>query len=140
MDVVKWNDAKMSIGIDFIDDEHKQLLKIINDLATSIHNKCQRDDIVEILDRLIDYTSYHFSTEEKYFEKFNYENSVEHKEQHQIFLDKFRKIKSEINLEDDLCSVILSEEVFLYLIQWLLHHIAGSDKKYVKLFKENGLI
>ncbi len=108
-------------------------------MAFSIHNNCQKKDIVAIIDRLIDYSRYHFSTEEKYFDKFNYKYADAHKEQHRIFIDKFVKIKEEIVDHDDLCSIILSEEVFLYLIKWLLNHIAGSDKKFVKLFKENGL-
>ena len=140
MDLIKWNDAKMSIGIKLIDDEHKQLLDIINDLGTSIHKNAQKDDILIIVDRLIDYAKYHFSREEEYFDKFNYEDTVEHKKQHDIFIEKFEKIKHDLNEEKKICSIIVSEDVFLYLVEWLLYHIVGSDKKYVDLFKRNGLM
>ncbi len=139
MDLIKWSDERMSIGIKLIDDEHKELVKIINDLGLSIHKNCQRTEILTIVDRLIDYSKYHFAREEKYFKKFNYENAIEHKEQHNIFINKFEKIRKDIEEQDDLCNIILSEEVFLYLIEWLLNHITGSDKKFVDLFKKNGL-
>jgi len=139
MDLIKWNDKKMSIGIKLIDDEHKQLLQIINDLSISIHKNCQKEEIVSIVDRLIDYSKYHFAREEKYFDEFNYEDATAHKHQHELFINKFEKIKNKIKLEDELCNIILTEEVFLYLVKWLLNHISGSDRKYVKLFKQNGL-
>ncbi len=139
MDLVKWSDDRMNIGIKVIDDEHKQLVKIINDLGHSIYNNCQKNEILTIINRLIDYSKYHFAREEKYFKQFNYENTVEHIEQHEIFINKFEKVEKDIRDHTDLCSIILSEDVFLYLIEWLLNHITGSDKKFVALFKKHGL-
>ena len=64
MDFIKWNNETMGIGIMLIDNQHKELLKIINKLSSSIYNNSQQRDILEIIDELIHYADYHFSTEE----------------------------------------------------------------------------
>ncbi len=46
------------------------------------------DVIDETLKKLADYTSYHFTTEEKYFDQFGYIESERHKEEHNYLLDR----------------------------------------------------
>jgi len=38
--------------------------------------------------QLVNYGNFHFATEEKYFDEFNYEDTEEHKKRHQEFRDK----------------------------------------------------
>jgi hemerythrin len=48
MEYLHWNDETMSIGIELIDEQHKELLKIINQLSTTIHENSQKIDIIMI--------------------------------------------------------------------------------------------
>jgi len=142
MEMLKWNNEKMSVGIKLIDAQHQELLKIINQLTTSIEENSQKKDILIIIDELIKFAGYHFLTEEKLFDEFNYEETEVHKNEHKEFSTKFIKMRNKL-LEDELykskSAVIIAEEVFNYIINWFIHHVTGSDKKYVKLFKEYGI-
>ena len=52
-----------------------------------------------ILRQLTAYTTFHFATEEKYFDKFAYELAVEHKEQHRQLLAKVNEFNQRFDLE-----------------------------------------
>ena len=142
MDFLEWNGKTMGVGIKLIDDQHKELLKIINKLSTSINENSQRRDIVVIIDELIDYAAFHFTEEEGLFDKYCYEDKDTHKYEHALFVQKFRDIKDEVqNNEVHLraTAIEVAEDVFKYIIDWFINHVAGSDKKYIELFKKNGV-
>ena len=74
------------IGIDMIDEEHKQLFKYADEAYELLHDeftpdKYDRIDI--ILENLRNYTVKHFSDEEQYMESINYKKIFTQKVQHQ---------------------------------------------------------
>lgn len=142
MQLLQWNDEKMALGITVIDEQHKELLNIINLLATSIKTHSQKDDIIQIVDELINYAKFHFTNEEEMFDKFDFKESDAHKKEHEAFFEKFTTIKSDISnneLNKTKSSIEIAEEVFSYLTKWFLNHIIGNDREYVQLLKENGV-
>lgn len=142
MEFSKWNDKTMSIGLDLLDNQHKELLQIINKLSCSIDNNTQGNDILIIVDELIQYAENHFSTEEALFDKFKYEESDSHKKEHFLFVNNFTELRDKIrndNLYVNSSAVAISEEIFNYMLNWFLNHVTGSDKKYVDLFKKNSV-
>ena len=142
MNFLKWNQETMGTGVKLIDNQHKDLLKIINKLSTSINNKSQKKDILSIINEFINYADYHFSTEENLFDKFDYCESDSHKKEHSFFLNEFIKLKNEISGDKaykNKTAIEISEQLFQYIINWFLTHVVGSDKKFVMLFKENGI-
>jgi len=127
---LQWNDS-YSVGLDSIDDDHKKLLGMINQLQTASHYTTDDKMIEHILDELIDYTKYHFSREEKIMQDSGYPGIEEHmklhKEMiHQVtgFIDGYRLHKT---------STI--DEVTQFLKSWLINHINGSDKEYMPYLK-----
>lgn len=142
MEVLEWNDKTMGIGIKLIDDQHKELLKIMNQLETSIHENSQRRDILTIVDELIDYAAYHFITEEKMFDKIDYEEAEIHKKEHAEFVEKFDAIKNKISNDEFYLmksAIEISDDIFNYIISWFIEHITGSDRRYVELLKGKGI-
>ena len=106
---------------------------MINEMYDAFIKGQANEVISEILKRMIEYTDYHFSAEEKIFEKHNYPKFAEHKEKHEGFVKKV--IDFQIGYEA--CDVSLTYEVMDFLRKWLLEHIMGDDKDYVKYFTEN---
>ena len=142
MKVLRWDDKRMSVDIKLIDNHHKELLNIINKLATSIHENSEKKDVVNIIDRIIDYAQYHFSTEESLFDKFDYEEAALHKEEHANFIKTFEEMKdktNDIKFKKCISVIAIAENVFTYMVNWFFNHVAGCDRKYIKLFKENGI-
>ena len=69
--ITKWTED-LSVNIAEIDDQHKNLFKIIGDLSTAIQQDKNKEDLRKILESLTDYTVNHFTLEEDYFEKYDY--------------------------------------------------------------------
>jgi len=134
MPLIQWND-RFSVKIDEIDRQHQQLVTIINELYDAMKQGKGKDVLSGIIRNLIHYTKIHFQTEEKYFAKFNYPETAQHKREHDAFVDKVSDFKQDF--EDGKLSVTIS--IMNFLSEWLQKHIKGSDQKYAKFFQENGL-
>ncbi len=63
-EIFPWN-RNFECGIAHIDNQHQNLVKILNKLAINLANLSIDLVLNEIFDELINYTGYHFSTEEK---------------------------------------------------------------------------
>jgi hemerythrin-like metal-binding protein len=70
------------LGIEGIDSDHKNLVAMINELCDGIQAGRGREALVGILDRLVDYTRYHFAWEEELFKQYDPPCAEEHKKEH----------------------------------------------------------
>ena len=64
MKEIRWT-SDLSVGIGLIDEQHKMLIKHLNDLSQSLESGQGPEKIATTLSFLIDYTNFHFSAEEK---------------------------------------------------------------------------
>lgn len=79
------------IGIEMIDEEHKQLFKYADEAYELLNDEFtpdKYDKIEAILIKLRDYTEKHFTDEENYMESINYKKLFTQKIQHQEFISK----------------------------------------------------
>jgi len=132
---INWKN-NFNTNITEIDNQHKKLVVLINELYESYVAKKHKDIIKKVIKELIDYTVYHFDTEEKYFKQFDYEHAEEHIKEHKSFVDEVSKFNEKFGKNEG----ILTTEVLLFLQKWITTHILGSDMKYLECFADNGLI
>lgn len=136
---MKWDNDKLSLGISLVDEQHKQLFNIINQLVT-INANSKKKDILYVIDKFINYTRFHFSTEENLFDKFDYLDSTKHKIEHQEFIEKFEEIIKELKNKKSYKQVAvrdIADKLYSFITNWIINHITDSDKEYSKLVKEN---
>lgn len=104
------------IGIDMIDEEHKQLFKYADEAYELLRDeftpdKYDRIDI--ILENLRNYTVKHFCDEEQYMESINYKKLFTQKVQHLKFIHKLDEFiehhNDEIEDQDEQIMVICVE-------------------------------
>ena len=69
MPLIAW-DQGFSVGVGSIDEQHKKLIGLLNDLHDAMRFGKGRDVLGKVLAELIDYTAYHFRTEEGLFAKY----------------------------------------------------------------------
>ncbi len=134
MSLIKWTN-NYSVGIKEIDNQHKGLVNLLNELFNAMRVGQANDVLGEIINQLIRYAQVHFATEEKYFDEFNFELANEHIEEHRQFAEKVVDFKKEF----DGGNIVLSMEVFNFLKNWLTDHMLGMDQQYKQCFLENGL-
>lgn len=138
---MQWIDD-LSVGIDKIDDQHKELFSRINDLVEAIRSHTCKYKIGDVVKFLDDYIDFHFEEEEKFMLKTNYPEYNAHKAQHRKFQKNFEKLKKELpKLEGGKKpgSYDLSVETNQVVVDWILDHIVKVDKKFGK-FLENAEI
>jgi hemerythrin len=88
-----------------------------------------------VINEMVEYSSYHFSTEEKYMRQYMYPDYEKHKKEHEFFINKVRTLKSDF----DGGQAILSSQLMAFLKEWLSGHILDMDKKYEPFFQAKGL-
>ena len=141
MPLITWDDS-IALNISEIDNQHKQLVSIINEMFDAMKDARGTQVIDGILKRLVDYTDYHFGTEERYFGQFRYLESEHHKEEHRYLVEQvneFKKAFDEGKIKRDGSDSVLTVDLWKLLKYWLINHIKISDKKYASLFKEKGV-
>lgn len=97
IDIFPWND-QFNTNIEIIDSQHKRLVELLNKLARTVAFDSQETSINYILDELLDYTEYHFITEEAIWNKYFHYDSLEaeHIAVHQKFIDTIKELKLQI--------------------------------------------
>ncbi len=125
----------MSVNVSVIDEQHKQLIEIINKLNSAISDHAARPILDEVFDELTEYTKKHFSMEEAFLQQVDYPQTAAHKEEHDGFIYKLISFRNDFENG----SQIVSTKIVDFLYGWLVGHIQGSDKAYSALLNENGI-
>lgn len=132
--LINWsNDLSVQVGP--VDNQHKELIRLINDLNDAMLKGKSKEVTSKILDGLANYTVEHFGFEERNFAKFHYAGAAAHKSEHDAFVRKVTEFKTSY----DAGKVCLSLDIMQFLKSWLIHHIQGTDRKYIPCFHEHGL-
>jgi hemerythrin len=134
MALIEWN-SNLSVNVSEIDSQHQKLVALINQLNEAMSQGKGKDVAGKILSELVNYTSTHFATEEKYFDQFKYPETFSHKKAHAELVKKVLEFQEGFNKG----SLALSLELMRFLKDWLTVHIQNTDKKYSLFFNEKGL-
>lgn len=120
---VEWSDA-LSIGVETIDEQHKSLVAMLNEMYEGINGGWGRKARDEVLDKLVSYTVVHFETEESLMEASNYPEEKEHKQRHAKLIQMVGEYIEKYN-EDPNAS---NYDLLFFLKRWLVDHIQRDDK------------
>jgi hemerythrin len=132
--MIEWDD-KYSVGISIIDNEHKKLIGIINKAIALEQNSNNSEEIIEIINEMNKYALTHFADEEAYMVQFNYPDYEQHRKEHQGFCIETMAFLDSATKGD--CQ--LACEILEHLKNWIVHHVQGTDRKYIDCFKKHGL-
>ena len=134
---IEWSDG-LSVGVKLVDDQHKELLSKMNAISHAIEHNHDVESITKTLDFMMEYTDYHFGTEEKHMEATKYPRIEYHKKMHVEFVDMIKKMTTDYF--EDGATQELAESVNVFLFNWLVKHIKGVDGAFGKYLKEQGIV
>lgn len=132
---VTWND-EFSVGIDSIDEQHKKLVSMIKTLYDALIEGRASEVLNEILNGLFDYADYHFSYEEKLFDKYDYPDARDHKEEHKELEHHLTQLSIKLETGDNFMGEVL---LLQFMEDWLIKHIMTTDMKFGPFFIEKGV-
>jgi len=132
---LEWS-SDLSIGIVEIDDQHKILIKLINDLNDAVAGGKAKETVKAVLDGLAEYTVTHFGNEETYFKKFAYPEYEAHKGLHDRFVAKVNKAREDLQSG----RAMVSRDIMIFLKEWLVEHIMKTDRRYAPYLRKRGVV
>lgn len=134
MALINWTD-QLAVGVKDIDTQHKMLVDLINSLHTHMVAGDANDLMGKVLDKIIEYTGFHFATEERLMAAHGYPQSPAHKHEHaklvQTAVELQKKVKSG--------QAHVTMETMNFLRDWLQHHIKESDKAFGAYLSAKGV-
>ena len=124
-----------SVGIDAIDQQHRLLINMINDLYMAIHENKTSEVTDVFFDRLEDYVKVHFATEKRMMDEADYNGRCAHLQKHDEFIAKVAEMKSK-HSRGHLSGL---SSVVVYLRDWLNDHICKTDSAMAQVLKEKAV-
>ncbi|MEN6632842.1 MAG: bacteriohemerythrin [Candidatus Polarisedimenticolia bacterium] len=134
MPLITWTD-ELSVGVRQCDEEHKQLVAMINRLHAAMLEGKGKDVVGPVLRGLVLYVAVHFRNEERLLQTYGYPSLPAHQAEH-------RKLTAQVAAEQERFEkgqVALAVGLMDFLRDWLVKHIQGSDRLYGAYLNERGV-
>ncbi len=127
---VAWSD-EYALDLPEIDEQHKFLFRLIDDVWRTVVNKADRDTTLGVVGELERYTVTHFAAEEAFMREQQYSLYHEHRAEHEKFVARIALEKASVKAGRP-----LSLELMHFLRDWLVLHIRFTDRAYADEFRD----
>jgi len=131
---IEWSQS-LSVSIAEIDEQHKKLIAMINDLGAGMKAGKGKEVLGPVLNKLISYTGEHFTYEERLFDQHGYAAKASHKLEHTNFVKKIADFKKGFEAGTAMVSI----DVMNFLSDWLKNHIMKTDMSYSQFLNGKGV-
>lgn len=130
---IAWNDS-LSLNIEVLDEQHKEIVDLINELYDVIKRNASEYVITNIFNELERKLNHNFKKEENLFDRSKWSGGKDHKAQHDRFLDDLKDIKNVFKTKQPaLIALVKLDKLFTTSY---MDHLRIEDKKYVNWIKE----
>lgn len=151
---MQWTPA-MSVGVPELDDDHKVLIRVINQLAENAEGRGRPAILRRCVYALMRYAEYHFGREEEVLMACGFPELATHRGEHRLFIEKIRAVakgfeeSEETGATEGLSAAVptanggsgsspagqeagenINRELLDFLKHWLNHHILVIDMAY----------
>lgn len=120
-----WDD-KYDVGVDRMNDEHKQIIALMNQVYDQNGAGAPKSVLLRTLKALGRCAADHFADEEAHMQRVGFPEFTKHKHIHESLLQRVRDYVAEFEAGGDR----VSQEFFSFLKLWLSSHILHVDTKY----------
>ncbi len=120
----EWNN-EYKVGIKDIDEQHEKLFSLLRELHEASTVGKGRTVVEKVLTGVVNYTQYHFGTEEKLMLAHSYSDYAVHKHMHDALVAQAAELLEKTRKS----SLTVSIDVMKFLESWIAHHISEADRK-----------
>lgn len=121
---VKWDD-NFRVGIDVIDEHHRYLFDLINDLFEVVSGRHGSHETAKLVKATLTYANVHFRTEEKMMAHYGFDDTVCHEQQHHTFEEKACGLYESLYVNP----LVAQLNALFFLRDWMVQHICAEDIK-----------
>ncbi|MGP8173113.1 MAG: bacteriohemerythrin [Terracidiphilus sp.] len=134
MTLLTLNDT-CSIGVRAMDDQHGILMDTMNELRQALARGAGREQLREVLDRLIEFTRMHFWSEEQLMEQSAFPGLAEHRSEHHGMLAQMIQSAHRVQYGEG----ARMRQLVDFLCNWFAEHIESLDRHYGVWLNERGV-
>ncbi len=132
MGAIAWR-HRMSVGQPVIDDDHKHLIKLLNELDEALMARVfVPARAAKVLMRLLEYTQEHFAREERIMQVAHYPDIEDHIRQHRDGVRAIAELSDAFGQEPSRRS---AEKIYKFTAEWLVNHIILQDTQLTPFVK-----
>jgi hemerythrin len=121
--MLTWS-PEYDIGIERIDRQHRTFLGLVNDYQAERQGTTDRKRLLNLLNEVLLYATFHFCSEENVMEELGYPELEQHVQQHIQLVDSLSNKITELQMSR--CS---PQVVETFLTDWLINHVLDDDSK-----------
>lgn len=125
MALLHWR-PHMSLGIEAIDADHRQLIDLLNRLHFMALAGDEPASVGAVLDELVAYARTHFAREEALMQRSGYPHLLDHREQHRQLADRLRTFCAIYEQDPDRFDMTAFYD---FVADWLVVHFLEEDMK-----------
>ena len=115
----------LAVGVEEIDDDHRKLVGIFNELNRAVRAGESADYRAATLTELINCTVWHFSHEDRLMLKHRYPGIYQHRQAHRELIAAAQELQAKLAQAD---AAVANAEIE-YLERWLTEHILTADQR-----------
>jgi hemerythrin-like metal-binding protein len=119
---VTWDDS-LKIGIDVIDEHHRYLFELVNDIHEVIAGKRGARELARQIKALDLYAQVHFHAEERMMEHYGFAETDRQRRQHHRFQERLREFHEELHANP----LTTQYDMLGFCRNWLVVHITEED-------------
>ena len=125
--MIEWNERRMATGEPTIDDQHKELIRMIGEMHKAAAEGKGRAQAARFLDFLAEYVAKHFAYEERAFRLCRCPFAQQNKAAHAEFVQTFKGLRQKAIQQGVTLPVFL--EIQKLASNWLQVHICNVDTR-----------
>lgn len=134
MTLLTWNHS-CTVGVRAMDDQHGILMDTMNELRLAMSHGSTREQMNELLNRLIEFMRMHFWSEEQLLEQTGFPGLAEHRVEHEKLLMQVRESAHRAQHNEN----VGMRPLLAFLRDWYVEHIEGMDQGYGTWLNERGI-
>ena len=124
MSLLQWK-PEYSVGIQSMDDEHREMIELINATCEKLSSETSADQVEEYLGEILSTISMHFALEERMMQKAGYDEYQAHKDDHEVLLDRLRDLMDDFFVDPASGAMRLEQG----LSDWFAGHFSTFDAR-----------
>ncbi|MCL2381399.1 MAG: bacteriohemerythrin [Treponema sp.] len=133
-EIIVWEE-KYNLGIALVDTQHKELVNLISQLYRAC---CSGEDVEAAfkaaLSRMVEYVHFHFGVEQQIMERIDYPGLKGHIKEHTTLIKNILEAAKDYSEGKR----FVPHHLVRLLKDWILSHIAVSDRQYASFIAEHG--
>jgi hemerythrin len=127
MTEVSEKENKVELGEEVMDGEHAAQIRLLESFEEGLREGKDRDDLVIVLDRLVEFTNLHFMSEEMLMSQHGFSGLATHAQDHDSLRAQVGKMQESFNGGDQ----TMTANELVTLRKWLIDHIMTKDRAFV---------